>query len=67
MGWRSRDLFRKLAQYAVSIYPQQFEALNLAGDLEILDDQVAILTNPSLYSEQTGLSLQSDFGKALFI
>ena len=67
MGWRSRDLFRKLAQYAVSVYPQQFEALNLAGDLEILDDQVAILTNPSLYSEQTGLSLQSDFGKALFI
>ena len=67
MGWRSRDLFRKLAQYAVSVYLQQFEALNLAGDLEILDDQVAILTNPSLYSEQTGLSLQSDFGKALFI
>lgn len=67
MGWRSRALFRKLAQYAVSIYPQHFEALNLAGDLEILDDQVAILTNPSLYSEQTGLSLQSDFGKALFI
>ena len=67
MGWRNRELFRKLAQYAVSIYPQHFEALNLAGDLEILDDQVAILTNPSLYSEQTGLSLQSDFGKALFI
>ena len=52
---------------SVCVYPQQFEALNLAGDLEILDDQVSILTNPSLYSEQTGLSLQSDFGKALFI
>lgn len=67
LGWRNRTLFRKLAQYAVTVYPQHFEALELAGDLEILDDQVAILTNPSLYSEQTGLSLQSDFGKALFI
>lgn len=67
MGLRNRELFRKLAQYAVSIYPQHFEALNLAGDLEILDDQAAILTNPTLYSEQTGLSLQADFGKALFV
>ena len=67
MGWRNRELLRKLAQYAVSIYPRHFEALNLAGNLEVLDDQAAILTNPSLYSEQTGLSLQSDFGKALFI
>ena len=67
MSWRNRELLRKLAQYAVSIYPQHFEALNLAGNLEVLDDQAAILTNPSLYSEQTGLSLQSDFGKALFI
>lgn len=66
-GQRSRNLLRRLNQYAVSIYPQHYEALNQAGDLEILDDQLAILTNPALYTEETGLSLHADFGKALFV
>ena len=66
-GQRSRNLLRRLNQYAVSIYPQHYEALNQAGDLEILDDQLAILTNLALYTEETGLSLHADFGKALFV
>lgn len=66
-GERSRVLFRRLGQYAVSIYPQHFEALMTAGDLELSKDGVAVLTNLELYSANTGLSLEADFGKSLFI
>jgi hypothetical protein len=35
--------------------------------LELLDGEFAVLVNLALYSEQTGLSLEADSGKALFI
>ena len=48
-GEHNRALFRALGQYGVSIYPQHFEALDLAGDLEILESGAAVLTNLTLY------------------
>ncbi|MGN1003094.1 MAG: CRISPR-associated helicase Cas3' [Oscillospiraceae bacterium] len=66
-GERSRELFRKLGQYGVSVYGQHFDALYAAGDLELLDKEIAVLTNPALYSERTGLSLEADSGKGLFV
>ena len=66
-GERSRALFRALGQYGVSIYPQHFEALDLAGDLETLEDGSAVLTNLALYDSARGLSLAADEGKGLFI
>lgn len=66
-GERSRALFRALGQYSVSIYPQHFAALDQAGDLEVLEDGSAVLTNPTLYDSAMGLSLTADSGKALFI
>lgn len=66
-GERSRTLFRQLGQYGVSIYEEHFAALDQAGDLERLEDGSAILATLSLYSEETGLSLEADCGKGLFI
>lgn len=66
-GERTKELFRELGQYGVSVYKQHYEALYQAGDIEILDAEAILLTNESLYSEETGLSLDADFGKALFI
>lgn len=66
-GERSRELFRGLGQYGVSIYDQHFNALYAAGDLELLDQETAVLTNLALYSESTGLSLEADSGKGLFV
>lgn len=66
-GASSRKLFRQLGQYGVSIYEKHFAALEEAGDLEILEDGSAILRNMALYSEKTGLSLEVDSGKVLFI
>lgn len=66
-GERSRALFRELGQYGVSVYRQHFDALYQAGDLELLDEEAVILVNENLYSAETGLSLEADYGKALFI
>ena len=66
-GERSRDLYRRLGQYGVSVYEQHFNALDQAGDLERLEDGSVILSNLDLYSEDTGLSLKADSGKGLFI
>jgi CRISPR-associated endonuclease/helicase Cas3 len=66
-GERTRSLFRQLGQYGVSIYEQHFRALYDAGDLELLDGEFAVLTSLDLYAETTGLSLEADWGKALFV
>lgn len=66
-GEGGRALFRALGQYGVSVYPQHFAALDLAGDLEVLEDGSAVLTNLALYDSAMGLSLMADSGKALFI
>lgn len=66
-GERSQALFRQLGQYGVSLYDQHYQALRSAGDLEELEDGTAVLANLSLYSRETGLSLDADFGKGLFV
>ena len=66
-GERSRALFRALGQYAVSIHFKHFEALDRAGTLELLEDGSALLTDLSLYSEATGLTLEPESGKAFFL
>lgn len=66
-GTVNRNTFRKLGRYGVSIYEQHFAALEQAGDLQILDSGDAVLRNLDLYSMKTGLSLEADYGKALFI
>ena len=66
-GERSRELFRTLGQYGVSVYPQHFKALDMAGDLEVLEDGSAVLTNLALYDSTTGLSTTADEGKFLAI
>ena len=66
-GEHSRQLFRRLQQYGVSVYEQHFRALYHAGDLDLPDGETAILTNLNLYHEATGLSLEADSGKAEFI
>ena len=66
-GERSRSLFRRLGKYAVSVYQQQFNALNASGALELLEDGSAILLDVGLYDGRMGLSPQTDSGKALFV
>lgn len=66
-GVRSRALFRALGQYGVSVYPDHFSALDRAGALELLEDGSAILIDPDLYDESTGLSLDVGEGKGYIL
>ena len=59
-GERSRQLFRELGQYGVSVYAQHFQKLNEGGVLELLEDGSAVLTDLTLYSDDTGLALDVD-------
>ena len=66
-GERSRGLFRQLGQYGVSVYEGHFAALERAGALEVLEGETAVLADAALYSPDTGLSLEADSGRGLFI
>ena len=72
-GECSKELYRKLGRYAVSVYEPHFQKLYTAGalltarEVPALDEDSAILNDMSLYSETTGLTLEPETGKAEFI
>lgn len=72
-GACSRELYRKLGRYGVSVYDKHFQALDAAGalltarDVPSLDAESAILRDMALYDERYGLSLEPECGKAEFI
>ena len=69
-GEGGKELYRRLGRYAVPVYEQHFEALYRAGALltaaeePALDENSAILTDRTLYSETMGLTLEPENGKA---
>lgn len=71
-GRCSKELYRKLGCYAVSVYDQHFRALYAAGalltarEVPALDADSAILTDMQLYKETMGLSLEVKFGLEIF-
>lgn len=56
-GERGRGLLRRSAAYCVSVYDQDYEALLAAGQLEVLDDQFAVLKDLSCYDADKGLCI----------
>lgn len=72
-GECSKALYRSLGRYGVSVYEGHFRALYAAGALETarelsqLDEMSAVLTDITLYSDTTGLTLEPETGKAEFI
>lgn len=66
-GQRSRTLLRQAAMESVNVYPQHFSALYNRGALNVLDEQLAVLQDSSLYSEHTGLTLVSAGGEGIIL
>ncbi|HWR24060.1 MAG TPA: CRISPR-associated helicase Cas3' [Feifaniaceae bacterium] len=54
-GVRSRELLRGAGQFSVNVYENAYCALLGAGALDVLDDELAVLRDASLYDRQTGL------------
>lgn len=51
----TKKLFRELEQYAVNLYLWEFEKLDGASAIEIVDDEFFILADNKYYSEKTGI------------
>ena len=66
-GMVSRTLMRKLGRFGVTVYPNHLQRLLDAGDVEALGGDVYVLLNEEMYDQQTGLSVQVDQGKAIFL
>ncbi len=54
-GLRSRKLLRDAGRFSVHVYETAYFALLGVGALNVLDDELAILRDDSLYDEQIGL------------
>lgn len=61
-GEHSRELFRKLGQYGVSIYEKHYKNLLNAGCITPVDEESGILTDLRLYDNAVGLILSTDYG-----
>lgn len=66
-GARSRQLFRALGNYSVSVYTKQFEALDNVGALALLDEDAVVLTDLTKYDGDTGLTMDIESGQGVFI
>ena len=66
-GECSRNLYRQLGHYGVSIYQNHWRDLNQAGVLEPLGDGAYVLTDLQLYNDSTGLYMKAEGGRANFI
>lgn len=66
-GFVSRVILRRLGMYSVACYEQQFNALNDAGALDILESGDAVLIDLSHYNHHTGLDMNARTGEAFII
>ncbi|RGY96756.1 CRISPR-associated helicase Cas3' [Clostridium sp. AM58-1XD] len=66
-GDTSRRLIREAGQYCVNIYENDFEKLNGAGMLELIDNDMEyyILRNRGQYTEEKGLEILAERGAAV--
>ena len=55
-----------IAVYKKDIYEKDFEKLEAAGYLNILDSEIAVLRDHEQYTEDRGMRMDVDFGEAVF-
>jgi len=66
-GEKGRGIFRAAGPYCVSTYENHFKKLYDSGKIEILECGIAVLSDISLYSDETGLAFDAGSGEAFFV
>ena len=66
-GEYNRDIFRRLGQYGVNVFPNHLRALRESGCLECLWDEIYILRDLTQYREDTGLQMDIETGNGFFV
>ena len=65
-GECNRDLMRRIQQYAVNIYEKDYKALYDIRAIKLLDEEIAVLSDMSRYSQEVGLNVNIQGGKGIF-
>ena len=60
LGQISRSLMRRLGQHAVNVYTKDWEVLRKTGRIEVIDHDMAILTDFNSYDDYCGLKIPED-------
>ena len=64
----SKALFRKLGQYAVNLYDNEYQQLDNVSAIEIIDNDFYVMTNSDYYNENIGIALPDEnLGNALMV
>lgn len=66
-GQCSREIYRRLGQYGVSVYPDHLAKLLAAGAVEQVDGETWLMTDVTLYNRDMGLALDVETGKGFFV
>ena len=70
-GERSRSLMRKVGRYIVTVYTKRnggpFEQLAARGKIRMLDENLAVLTDMTVYDVQKGLLSNVGEGEGMFV
>lgn len=66
-GKIGRELMRRISRYSVNLYPEHFRNLQQAGAIEPYNETIWVLQDLTLYSSETGLSIEVDSGNAEFV
>ena len=70
-GERSRSLMRKVGRYIVTVYTKRnggpFEQLTARGKIRMLDENLAVLTDMTVYDAQKGLLSNVGEGEGMFV
>lgn len=65
-GIRNRSLMRKAGQYIVNVYENQFLKLQGAGVIDVVDENINVLADISIYDIHKGLIVNIDDGVGVF-
>lgn len=68
-GERSRELLRRIQQFAVNVYSCNYNVLYGSGSIMPLDEnaQLAVLVDRGRYNIKTGLDASADMGVGVFV
>lgn len=66
-GQITKELFRKLGQYSVNVFPDHFRNLWESGCLDVVEDSVYILQDINQYKEDTGLQMDVETGYGVYV
>ena len=65
LGIRNRELLRKAGAYMVSVYEYSHKSMLERGQIEVLDENISVLSDSEIYDSCKGLKISEPAGRAI--